>query len=172
MSIEKFDHAISLLKKNFSEDEIYFTGPFTDRTILNAEEALDLKFPNTYRKFLKEYGSDGFKSEEIYGLTKEEDFKSLEFEGSTTPNAIWTTLDFHKRYGHPLHLVIIYNLGDGTIYCLDTSQMNDEGECPVVMVPIVGHDNYTNLPIEAKNFGEFFLTLVEEEIEDMHYEDE
>ena len=139
-------------------------GPISTQTIISAEQALKVQFPHTYKVFLQEYGCGGLRKLDIYGLVKDENFNAqiLPFGGS--PNVVWTTLIDHRDFGHPLHLPIIYNVGEGTKYCLNTTQMSRDKECPVIAWPIGGVDPAERLEVIAPDFGTWFLEMVEEEI--------
>ena len=169
MSQKDLEQAFSLIKENFSADEIDFSGKQKLETISNAEKSLGVKFPNTYKTFLQKYGCGGIGGFEIYGLIKDEDFNKINIPFVAVPNAVWVTLKENKEYKHPLYLVIIYNL-DEVLYCLDTSQMNDEGECPVVVWPIGVYETPPKLEVEAKDFGEFLLKMVKEAIQEKNEE--
>ena len=82
MSMEKYLSAVRLINNSGEGD---FAGPKPDALIEKAEGALNLKFPPTYRRFLKEFGDD-VGGEEFYGIISDE------FENSTIPNGIWLTL--------------------------------------------------------------------------------
>jgi len=83
MSMEKYLSAVRLINNSGEGD---FAGPKPDALIEKAEGALNLKFPPTYRRFLKEFGCGDVGGEEFYGIISDE------FENSTIPNGIWLTL--------------------------------------------------------------------------------
>lgn len=92
--------------------------------IENAERALGVSFPASYRNFLREFGWARISHQELYGL------------GAEVPaylELVRNTLA--ERSGMepslPASLIPIMNDGAGNHYCLDTSQKRD-AECPVV----------------------------------------
>ena len=52
-----------------SGEEIECSSPITEKTICEFERGLDLKFPESYRQFLKTFGFLSFDGEEFYGVT-------------------------------------------------------------------------------------------------------
>ena len=164
MSMEDLERAFELIEENFEEDEIEFCEPQKESTIQSAENILACKFPKSYRKFIKEYGCGGAGSLEIYGIIKDEEFKKENIPFVAVPNMVWATLKRNRDFDHPLHLLIIYNVGEGSLYCLDTSQMNEDGECPVVVWPIGGYAQTPVLEVVADDFGAFFLDMVKQQI--------
>ena len=53
----------------------YITGPVSDEVIEKAEKELGLRFPDSYRSFLRNYGEGGVIGVSIIGL--EEDFAGV-----------------------------------------------------------------------------------------------
>lgn len=152
---------------NFNHNEFLFNGPCSLNVIKNAERALSLSFPESYKIFLAEVGAGGVEGDYIYGLGKN-DFDFLgELPEITAYHVVWSNLFERRHFLHPLHLITIYDLGDGTTYCLDTSQMDEYNECPVVVWPIGGYEETPVLEIIAKDFGEFFLKKIEEQIQNI-----
>ncbi len=96
---------------------------------------------------------------EIYGIIDDN------FIDSSCPDAVWLAMTDRNQFGFPHHLLPIYDLGEGTKYCLDTSQMNAEGECPVVVWPIFGYESTPILEIEAENFGQFLLDTIQRKLD-------
>ncbi len=154
-----FEKACRLIGNNFKENEIFFSGS-TDESLINeAEKTLGLKFSKTYQAFLKKYGYGGVNSFDIDGVTE------YKFDGTNYGGVVWSTINSRENNDYPHYLVPIYSVGEGTTYCLDTSQMNAEGECPVVAWPLGGYETTPVLEVVAPDFGTFFLNLVQREIE-------
>ena len=95
----------------------FFAGKLDDDKINNIEKTLNLKLPNSYKWFLKEYGTGGVDGVDILGGGIKE-----------TPTCIVETLDWRK-FGLPESFLVIENC-DEWLYCLDTSYLKD-GECTV-----------------------------------------
>lgn len=152
--MRKYKKAVKLLKKN--EDLCEFVGEIDEKVIEKAEELLGIRFPDTYRQFLANYGAGDFGAEEIYGIVDDN------FIDSEIPNGIWLTLNEREEGDLPEELVIIYYTGDEYYYCLDTSKMV-KNECPVVAIDI--GDFNGEREVIYRNFGEFLLEIISMEIE-------
>lgn len=165
MSMKDLEKAFELENEYFSPEEVSFSGPCSEAAVKNAEIALAIKFPKTYRHFLLVKGSGGVGSDLIFGMGS----RDKEFSGPipevTAYHVVWSNLDERNRKWHPDFLISIYDLGEGTTYCLDLSQMNKDGECPVVVWPIFGYEATPVLEILAEDFGKFYLDCVEKQLE-------
>ncbi len=159
MSVQDLERAYELIKLNFSRNEINKSGKKSKLIIEKAEEILEVKLPKTYKFFLIEQGFGGPKDLIIYGLVDDsiENLKSSGF--------VWGIIEDRKSLEYPHHILRIYDIGDGSTYCLDTSQMNQDGECPVVVWPLGGYEETPVLEIVAEDFGKFFLDMVKQQIE-------
>lgn len=143
MSLQDLETAFDLIDGNGGGD---FEGEKEQALISKAENILDLIFPPTYRKFLEMLGCGDIEGLEFYGLINDD------FENSSIPDAVWLTLD-ERKSGLPKKLVLIYAAGDGTYYALDTSQVDDNKECPVVSYEING-----GIERIADDYGSFLLS--------------
>ncbi len=155
MSMQDYEAATKIIARYPTKG--FFVGPRSISLIETAERALGLKFPPTYRRFLLEYGAGSFGASEVYGVIDDD------YEESSVPDGIWYTLVERRQVGLPNDLIVIYDLGGyGEIFCLDLGMLRDE-EAPVIAY----HPGY---PVEeqhkeiiSKDFGEFLLTLVQDE---------
>lgn len=123
-----------------------------DKTIKKVQKALNIDFPKSYKQFLYQYGRLVFGGEEILGIDG-----VIDWAGKFRRDIIGITLDQRKINTDPAfpnYFLPIYELGDGEIYCLDTSHMNEDNECPVVGW------YFGNIKLLYKNFGDFFLDTV------------
>jgi hypothetical protein len=151
MSTAELEEAFDLLAKQHGNAT--FAGRRLPQLISSAEEALGLKFPPTYRRFLLELGAGSFGGEEFYGVVNEN------FEDSAVPDGIWLTLDERAKSGLPPNLLIVSETGDGAWFALDTAQKDDDQESPVVIY--FGPDAESPpSQVVARDFGEFFLDRV------------
>jgi hypothetical protein len=136
-----------------------FVGGASEDLIGEAEQALGVSFPPTYRNYLRTLGAGSFGAEEFYGIL------GADLGAPYVPNAVWLTLTNRHDFGLPVHLIDIYSLGEGTDFFLDVSKTEAGGECPVV----TWHPGCTRpqdrVQIEASDFGKFFLDLVKEVLE-------
>lgn len=97
----------------------------TDDEISRAETDLGVVFPESYRRFLRDFGWAGVSGHfELFGL------------GPGVPRHLYVVgmtrserSDFMPPTPH--HLIPVLNDGGGNLYCLDTARDNGE-DCPVV----------------------------------------
>lgn len=97
--------------------------------------------------------------EDIFGLTNDSDFSTYIYE-----NIVCNTLDQRKINidpPFPHSLIPIHALGNGELSCLDTSQMNEDGECPVVAWYFGAILPNGKLEVLAEDFGAFLLEKVQ-----------
>lgn len=154
MSFENFEKGIELAKKC----EYYTTvGGKSDEIILKAEELFGRKFSKQNYEFFKLLGYLSFFGNEIYGICKDD------FTGSYTGCAIEAALSDRKDYNLPKEWLPIYFFDDGYMGYLDYSQLNTDGEPPVIMA-IYNSKEYVVTEKVAEDFGDFLLQLVEEQL--------
>src|SRR5579872_6140335 len=125
VGMAELEQALDLVRAH--RDQADFVGPRDEGLVAAAEATLNLTFPPTYRRFLLELGAGGFDSEEIFGVIHSD------FRHAGALDAVWYTLTERSQSGLPLNLIVIYFLGDGDLFTLDTSSVDAEGECPVVV---------------------------------------
>ena len=152
--MEDLSEALALIAKH--RDESDFEGPKSEELIEKAEKCLDVKFPPTYRAFLKQLGCGDVAGEEFYGIIDEN------FENSAIPDAVWFTLEERKSGSLPKPYVIIGALGDGELLALDTSPAEKGEEGPVLLLSSDYSQPGSEIEILAEDFGEFFLRTVAE----------
>ena len=118
-----------------------------------------MSFPKSYKRFLEICGSLSIGSQDIFVLTNNNDFSQYIYE-----NIVCNTLDERLNQKDPsfqTYLIPIHALGNGELSCLDTSQMNEEGECPVVAWYFGATLPDGKLEILAEDFGAFLLEKVQ-----------
>ena len=96
----------------------FFVGALEDSKISDIEKRLNVKLPESYKWFLREYGTGGVFGIEILGGGLRE-----------VPTCVRETEEW-REYGLPMEFVVIQNYGSG-VYCLDTSRLANN-ECPVI----------------------------------------
>lgn len=115
-----------------------FTGGVNDNRISEIETMLNVRLPESYKWFIKEYGHGGIGGIEILGVSKAE-----------IPSCVKETQKY-RQYGLPEYFVVVENC-DEWLYCLDLSQLAN-GECRVV-----DWDRKGNIGIRSYNSFEEFL---------------
>jgi len=154
MSYKNFERALELAKRC----QYYTTvGGKNVDIIEKAQEMFDHKFSKQHFQFYKQVGYLSFFGNEFYGIVKDD------FSGTYTGCAIEATLQDRKEYKLPLKWLIIYDFDDGYMGYLDYSQLNEEGEPPVIMAI---YDGKKHVVIEkvAEDFGDFLLQIVEKQL--------
>lgn len=147
MSVQKYQQARELIESLGSGS---FEGSKSESLVAQAEAALGLVFPPSYRRFLLEMGCGDINGVEILGLIDNN------FEISSVPNGIWLTLNERRTIGLDPAYVLIREGGDGSYYALDTGRRDDMGESPVVLLSI---DGKQSIKI-ANSFGDHFLDVI------------
>lgn len=148
--LSNYEKAIELILQNKNLVDLNFYH-CSEETISKIKYLLDIQLPTSYIKFLKDIGYLSFRSENVFGVHKEDLTKS---------SMITWTLEARNKWGMPKNLVIIHELGDGTRDCLQINE-NDPDKSPVVEY----HDPDSPVRILAPDFGTFLLDLVQQEIE-------
>lgn len=132
-------------------------GELTNEVIAKAEALFGTKFSKQNRHFFKEAGYLSFSGNEFYGICKED------FSGTHTGCAIEATLQDRKELNLPTKWLTIYFFDDGYYGYLDYSQLNEDGEPPVIMAIYDGKKHVT-IERVAEDLGDFILRLVEEQL--------
>ncbi|WP_026679441.1 SMI1/KNR4 family protein [Fictibacillus gelatini] len=141
------------IQENAEDDD--FTGGISDEDILEIEKMLNVKLPESYKWFLRKYGSGGIYGVDILGLGK-----------VGPPQVVSVTYDYRKYYGLIDGIIVIEYI-DEFSYCLDTNKMKD-GECPVIL-----WDNLEGYGrTVADNFLDFFLENLKESKENWEDDEE
>lgn len=132
-----------------------FTGGIDEEKINFIERQLNVILPESYKWFLRKYGSGGIFSIDILGY---------DFVGASV---VETTKEYKKYYGLSDGIVVIVDV-DAFAYCLDTNKMNN-GECPVISWDV---DSESYDSEEASNFLEFFWEYLNEKKENCEEDEE
>ncbi|WP_339200743.1 SMI1/KNR4 family protein [Peribacillus sp. FSL P2-0133] len=128
--------------KNYGKDDD-FTGGVSEDKVEETENKLQVSLPESYKWFLKNYGSGG-----SFGI----DIIGYDLVGALVAAA---TKDHQKYYGLIDGLVVIEDI-DEFAYCLDTNKMKN-GECPVIT-----WDNQEGYGRKlADNFLDYFIERLE-----------
>jgi len=120
----------------------------TNEEIIDAERQLGVTLPESYRRFLREFGWGEVGHCDLFGL------------GAGVPGHLELVemVESERTDYMPLtpeHLVPIMNDGGGNLYCLDTARITG-GDCPVVI-----HDHELD---EIDDVAETFLAWLAEEL--------
>ncbi len=151
------DYRIALAEVEQQGDAADFVGERPEGLIAEAEAALDVRFPPSYRAFVRDLGAGDIGGHEFFGVIDDE------FEHSAVPNGIWLTLQERTDSDLPRSLVLVYATGDGSYYALDVGAGQDPGaeESPVVVWTPGLSTSDQDPEVVASSFGEFFRRTVE-----------
>jgi len=136
--------------KNMNELITYIQKPSPDRVHTpikhNSDDAdkmeieLGVKLPQGYKNLVKEYGTLGIMSNQFLG----------------TPDNPDLTLLHRSEETFSVKLVVIYRVGDGSLFCIDTS-IEIDGDNPIVFWDF-GMENTEGLG--SKNFATFVIETI------------
>ena len=158
MSMQDFEKAKELVTEALKKPGIIstFVGLKPVTLVYLAQDCLAVKFPETYRRFLLDYGAGGIGSFEIFGVIQE-NFGDHDYFHI---DVVWLTLKDRREWNLPIFLVPVFNLGDGELFCLDLR--NKEGdEAKVVGFTPDFNKAEQNLDVVAEDFGKLFLDQIQ-----------
>ncbi|HEY2495012.1 MAG TPA: SMI1/KNR4 family protein [Paenibacillus sp.] len=98
--------------EEYGEERDFFEGA-SEEDIRNAEEMLGLKFPQSYREFLKEYGSGGICGVEVLGV-----------QGNLGASVVKAT-ERWRNIGLDMGLIVIEDSGE-FVRCMYSADVNDK----------------------------------------------
>jgi hypothetical protein len=148
----KYSKLHEFIKTN--RKEAYFTGGVSDEKVQETEIILQVPLPDSYKWFLRNYGSGGIFGVDIIGY------------GLTGPAVVDATKDYQKYYKLIDGIVVIESV-DEFAYCLDTNKMQN-GECPVIL-----WDNQEGYGFTAAdNFLDYLIESLEEAKENWDEDEE
>jgi hypothetical protein len=153
MSMNDLEEVFELIESN--ADLADFAGPKSEGLLRKAEQALGLSFPPTYRRFLSHLGCGDIAGAEFYGVISDG------FSNSGVPDAIGVTLRARTDCNLPKTHIVVGGADYGSYYAIDCSISTDVSENPVVEWLLTGEQWEL-----AKDFGEFFLQLIREALDD------
>ncbi len=114
-----------LFEKTVKACGCHFTGPVSDSKIEAVSEELGVKLPDSYKRFLSEYGAGGITGTKILGI-ESDDFSSM----------VTYTMQYREEFGIPDSYVVFNKASNETesyMLCFDTDAMKN-GECPVIRI--------------------------------------
>jgi len=154
MSMSDLDEGLRLVD-HAAHPRTFFVGPRAEELVAAAEAALGLRFPETYRRFVRERGAGSVRGVEFFGVT------TTNFLSGNVPNGPWLTLDRRRAWKLSPSLVIIQHRNDGPDVALDATQADSvDGEWPVVLWRPGVTQPGDKLERVASDFGSFFLQQV------------
>jgi len=154
MSYKNFEKALELAK----QCKYYTTrGELAINVVAKAENLFGQKLSKQNYDYFKNTGYLSFFGNEFYGICKDD------FSGTHAGCAIEATLQDRIEYSLPKEWLTIYFFDDGYYGYLDYSQINEDGEPPVIMAIYNGNEYIIKEEV-ADDFGDFLLMRVEEQL--------
>ncbi|GEK34574.1 SMI1/KNR4 family protein [Kurthia sibirica] len=152
-----------LIKNNLLKypDELEFFPNVTQELIEKFEKELNIELKGSYKQFLLDFGYLSFGSLEIFGIPN----KKVVKQNEDCTNALVCTMESRKEINLSENLLVIYNFGNGELYCLDISYETPK----VVAIWDEISEDMKNPPITeivADSFEDFLEEYVNEEIKD------
>lgn len=141
------------LEEEEEQEEECFTGGVEDDKLQLAEQFLNVRFPESYKWFLKKYGAGEIAGTNIMGIEKDEEDIERFTVVYATKKAINKYVSIKKGF------IVIEYLEDEAM-CLDTNRM-EKGECPVVSCITHGQGESEDV---YKNFADYILQQLENAI--------
>ncbi|MGI0117612.1 SMI1/KNR4 family protein [Zooshikella sp. RANM57] len=132
-------------------------GHHSSEEISSAEQYLGVSLPNSFKRYLKEFGNMAFGHVEYLGLTKSSDFSSAGF-----PNFVWFNLRKREQENFPDYLIIFRSVNDEIFLCLDTSKKIDDDDCVITIWSNL--DKHVERELEI-GFNSFLIGDIEEYID-------
>lgn len=143
-----------------SGDEPAFAGGASDEMIAVFEGSLGVKFPPSYRLFLKKFGALSFGGDTYYGITKSG------LTAKAVPSVFFATKDARDLRDADSTMIVVKASGYGPIFSIDTSQLSPTGESPVVQTELCFKRDGVKTVLHD-SFEEFFCDTVRTAISEL-----
>ncbi|WP_344462358.1 SMI1/KNR4 family protein [Kitasatospora kazusensis] len=149
-AIEASERLVELVRGN---DDIANHADGCDAAMIAAaEHDLGVTFPPSYRRVIEEFGTWDIAGEEFLGVYQ------TPAMGQKLLGSVAETLDACSQYGMPSDLIVVMFDGMGGLIVLDSSQVDSEGEYPV-LVWNPGVADRQSMERPGDDFGSFALAL-------------
>ena len=146
MGIEEVQRALALARSDETAD---FGSAVPPEEVIATEDYLDIRFPASYREFVRTVGWCSFGGREFYGITPGG------LAATSVPSVVFATRT-ERQHGLPAGLVIVEDSGGDEQFVLDERDLNAEGEAAVkVWTP--ASDPTGDLEVVASDFGSYLL---------------
>ena len=133
-------------------------GPVTAAGIETAEKELGVEFPESYRLFLEKFGAAVCGPADIAGIFEHPAPDQCPYWQDVVA---LTKQVRHVSRGHiPNSYIPICDDGGDYMFYLDTAQLTEDGECPVVVLG-PGRDGI----VAADSFAEFAVRWIKKDLE-------
>lgn len=120
----------------------------TEEEISAAEAYLDVSFPGSLKKYLKQWGNIAIGPFQFYGTTG-----STEFKNNRTPNGVWYTCSEREITGIPNSFFVLYDNEGDELHCMDL-------ESEKIIVWDILHKEVTS--VKADNLFDYIINQAED----------
>ncbi|ELP95921.1 MULTISPECIES: SMI1/KNR4 family protein [Pseudomonas] len=145
---------------NASGEELIFAGSASDSLILEFEKEMGIKFPYSYKLFLKKFGALSFAGDTYYGATKSG------LAATSIPSVFFATMKARSQGDADSKMVVIQSSGYGPIYSIDTSINSGPNENPIIETEL-SFKREPNKKIIFENYELFLLSTIRKAIEEL-----
>ncbi|MCF2858753.1 SMI1/KNR4 family protein [Pseudoalteromonas sp. SMS1] len=132
--------------------ELFWYGSASSDEILELEKLVGVNLSTSFKSFLSQFGGGGVVESEISGI--EENTASSDNGRSVYGD----TLTCREDYSLPKYLVVIFFKDDEICWCLDSTDVNSEGEYAVVSYSLFERRIDNRI---ATSFSQFFMDYLE-----------
>lgn len=166
MNIEKINIAIKRLI-NFPDSALYYESGLTLGQLEEAENKLDLKFPDDFKYFYSKINGFSLIGGSVFPIVLDD------LESKKRENLIRVNHREHFEVVNPMpkYFLPFSPNGRGDHYCLDLKTLNDKGTCGVIFWQW-DYSFFNMNKIEKVNdsFTNWLIELIEEAEEDLEDE--
>lgn len=141
-----------------SGESFHNSGPVSEDTIMLYESSLGVIFPESYKFFLKKYGTLMFNGLSFYGISKNG------LSANSAPDVSYVTLEARRLGDIDDKMIKILSSGYGPSYSLDLSMIGSNGE-PIVVKTELSFKREGNKDIIAKSFVEFLFQEIKNSLD-------
>ena len=146
MNINLYENLQKIIEE--SGKSYHGSGPASDEMISLYEKELSISFPESYKIFLKKYGTLSF-----YGISR------LGMVATSAPDVRFVTQEARKLGDIDENMIQIKSSGYGPIFSIDKSIIGSNGEAAIVETELsFKRDKYKK--VVANNFSEFLLNEI------------
>lgn len=144
--MNKYDEIKQIIEE--AEDDVDFAEfgeGISDEWIDKAEERLNIKFPSSYKWWLKNYGGGEIYGDEIYSIYE------MDFDTADGGDIVYMYELNKKSNQYPDNMLVICEREDEIFY-FDTSKVGEDNEYPI-------YEYYTR-ELYANDFIEFLKKMI------------
>lgn len=143
-----------------SGENYFSSGPASEELIISYEKSLGVNFPESYKIFLRKYGTLMFNGLSFYGISKQG------LSAKSAPDVNYVTLEARKAGDIDSGMIKILSSGYGPSFSLDVSKSGERSGEAVVVETELSFKRDNNKNIVANSFAEFLLQEITMSLEE------